>query len=324
MIDFRYHLVSIVSIFLALAVGIVLGAGPLQGDIGSTLTSEVTKLRTEKASLRSQLDGASKGIQSRDAFTQETNKPLLAGRLQGRSIAVIALPGADGAIVKTTENTLQQAGAKVTSTLTLKDAWTDPDPAKLSARKNLAQQLSGDVHVVTRAGPPDQLIDTVLAAAVLQKVPPGGAGQMPAAGTRVLDGLKGAGLISYGPDAPTKATGAVIIGAPVTNGNTAEALARATSSARLAGVVDNGSGGAVLASDVASDQASGQGNASSVVSAARKDPDIAKGLSTVDDAGAPIGQASIVLAMVEQYAGGSGQYGLAPDAKVTFPRLAPS
>ena len=29
-IDFRYHLVSVVSIFLALAVGIVLGAGPLQ------------------------------------------------------------------------------------------------------------------------------------------------------------------------------------------------------------------------------------------------------------------------------------------------------
>ena len=35
-IDFRYHLVSIVSIFLALAVGIVLGAGPLKEDLGNT------------------------------------------------------------------------------------------------------------------------------------------------------------------------------------------------------------------------------------------------------------------------------------------------
>ncbi len=42
MIDFRYHLVSIVSIFLALAVGIVLGAGPLQDQVGNTLTSEIT------------------------------------------------------------------------------------------------------------------------------------------------------------------------------------------------------------------------------------------------------------------------------------------
>lgn len=42
MIDFRYHLVSIISIFLALAVGIVLGAGPLQGNLGSQLTDQVS------------------------------------------------------------------------------------------------------------------------------------------------------------------------------------------------------------------------------------------------------------------------------------------
>ena len=40
MIDFRYHLVSIASIFMALAVGIVLGAGPLKEDIGNTLTAK--------------------------------------------------------------------------------------------------------------------------------------------------------------------------------------------------------------------------------------------------------------------------------------------
>ena len=57
-IDFRYHLVSIVSIFLALAVGIVLGAGPLKEDLGNTLTSEVKNLRADKADLRTELDQA--------------------------------------------------------------------------------------------------------------------------------------------------------------------------------------------------------------------------------------------------------------------------
>ena len=37
MIDFRYHIVSIVSIFMALAVGIVLGAGPLEGELVAML-----------------------------------------------------------------------------------------------------------------------------------------------------------------------------------------------------------------------------------------------------------------------------------------------
>ena len=33
MIDFRYHLVSLIAVFMALAVGVVLGAGPLQGTL---------------------------------------------------------------------------------------------------------------------------------------------------------------------------------------------------------------------------------------------------------------------------------------------------
>ena len=55
MIDFRYHVVSIVSIFLALAVGIVLGAGPLQGRLGDTLSKEVSGLRKDKTNLNNQL-----------------------------------------------------------------------------------------------------------------------------------------------------------------------------------------------------------------------------------------------------------------------------
>jgi hypothetical protein len=38
MIDFRYHLVSLVSVFIALAVGIVLGAGPLKDPISEGLS----------------------------------------------------------------------------------------------------------------------------------------------------------------------------------------------------------------------------------------------------------------------------------------------
>ena len=80
MIDFRYHLVSIVSIFMALAVGIVLGAGPLKEDIGNTLTSEVKNLRADKAALRSELDAAEKGTRARDEFTTASNRSLLADR----------------------------------------------------------------------------------------------------------------------------------------------------------------------------------------------------------------------------------------------------
>ena len=61
LIDFRYHLVSIVSIFMALAVGIVLGAGPLEGELGDTLNKEVAGLRQDKADLNSQLESGRRG-----------------------------------------------------------------------------------------------------------------------------------------------------------------------------------------------------------------------------------------------------------------------
>ena len=47
MIDFRYHIVSLISVFLALAVGIALGAGPLKETIGDTLTGQVEQLRAD-------------------------------------------------------------------------------------------------------------------------------------------------------------------------------------------------------------------------------------------------------------------------------------
>ena len=110
MIDFRYHLVSIVSIFLALAVGIVLGAGPLKEDIGNTLTSEVKNLRADKAALRSELDTAEKGTKARDEFTAASNRSLLADRLKDTTVTLVVLPGADPNLVKSTQGTLASAG----------------------------------------------------------------------------------------------------------------------------------------------------------------------------------------------------------------------
>ena len=93
MIDFRYHLVSIVSIFLALAVGIVLGAGPLKGELGDTLNKEVAGLRKDKADLNKQLQEANAGAEARDAYIAETNPIMLAGVLQDRRVALVVLPG---------------------------------------------------------------------------------------------------------------------------------------------------------------------------------------------------------------------------------------
>ena len=130
MIDFRYHLVSLVSVFLALAVGIVLGAGPLKGTIADTLSSSVDQLRAEAANLRTQRDTAQTAADNRDTFTTSVLPVLVGGQLPGDRIVLITLPGADNDAVKPLTQALTDAGATVTGQIDIKEAWTDPAKAK--------------------------------------------------------------------------------------------------------------------------------------------------------------------------------------------------
>ena len=310
MIDFRYHLVSIVSIFLALAVGIVLGAGPLKEDLGNTLTSEVKNLREDKATLRSQLDVAERGLKARDEFTTASNRSLLASRLMDTTVAVVVLPGADAALVKSTTETLTAAGAKVGSSIQVQDAWVDPD--KATFRASLGQQLASQVGVPLDAQ--GEVIDAVLARSVLTK-----AGTAPTGATAALEVMRTANLIKYSSDTVTPASVAVVVSGPVTGSDSATRTARATAWAQLSVAMDAASAGAVLVSASAAPDTT---DVASVVTTVRDDKDRSAVLSSVDDGEMPMGQASVVFGILEQEAGKAGQYGLASDATAAFPQLA--
>ena len=310
MIDFRYHLVSIVSIFLALAVGIVLGAGPLKEDLGNTLTSEVKNLREDKATLRTQLDLAEQGIAARDEFTTASNRSLLAGRLTDTTVAVVVLPGADAGLVKSTTETLTAAGAKIGSTIQVQDAWVDPD--KAAFRASLGQQLASQVGVPLDAQ--GDVIDTVLARSVLTK-----AGAAPTGAAAALEVMRTGDLIKYSADTVTPASVAVVVAGPVTGSDSQARTARATALAQLSGAIDAAGAGAVL---VGSSAAPVTTDVTSVVTTVRDDKDLSDVLSSVDDGELPMGQASVVFGILEQEAGKAGQYGLDSDATASFPQLA--
>ena len=310
MIDFRYHLVSIVSIFLALAVGIVLGAGPLKEDLGNTLTSEVKNLREDKATLRAQLDLAEQGIAARDEFTTASNRSLLAGRLTDTTVAVVVLPGADAGLVKSTTETLTAAGATIGSTIAVQDAWVDPD--KAAFRASLGQQLASQVGVPLDAQ--GEVIDTVLARSVLTK-----AGAAPTGTAAALEVMGTGDLITYSADTVTPSTVAVVVAGPVTGSDSEVRTARATALAQLSAAIDAAGAGAVL---VGSSAVLGTTDVASVVTTVRDDEDLADMLSSVDDGELPMGQASVVFGILEQEAGKAGQYGLASDASASFPQLA--
>jgi len=311
-IDFRYHLVSIVSIFMALAVGIVLGAGPLKGQIGDTLNQEVTQLRTDRATLRTDLEAARKAGTTRDELVKASRTRLVGGTLTDRTVALVILPGADADDVKGTSDMLAAAGAKVVSRTTVNDSWVPADDAATEAQRTLGTELRRSLGLTEEPAPGTSPLNDVLAAGLIAP----GAPEPSDAGKRALDRLVEEDLIDLDTADLVRANAAVLLAAPV-EGGTSEVRDRvAVRLAQLALATDRAGDGAVLASDVG---ITGFSGASSVVRAARGDARTSRELSTVDDVSTATGQVSVVWALAQQLADGVGQYGLGDGVSAGFP-----
>lgn len=144
MVDFRYHLVSLIAVFMALAIGIVLGAGPLQNSIGSALNDQVESLRTSRDEARVDAEEADRRSSAYQAGLESLTPELIAGTLDGQSVVLISLPGADENAVEEHRVNLAAAGAEVTGTIALSENFFSADRA--SYRSALANQLDSYVE----------------------------------------------------------------------------------------------------------------------------------------------------------------------------------
>jgi Copper transport outer membrane protein, MctB len=136
----RRLLVWLVVIVTALAAGIALGGGPLS-DVGST-PSEAAPAPTETTDPRvaARADFA-------DRFASTLAPQLYADRLQGQSVAVLTMPGADPEAVEQLIAEVAAAGGEVTGTFALKRALVDAGEKTLvdTLGTQVVEQLGDDV-----------------------------------------------------------------------------------------------------------------------------------------------------------------------------------
>jgi Copper transport outer membrane protein, MctB len=321
MIDFRYHLVSLVSVFLALAVGIVLGAGPLKGTIAESLTKNVDILRQEKEALHGELDTAQASLAHRDTFTTAVTPSLVSGQLAGRSVAVVSLPGADGDAVDPLVDAITTAGGQVTGRISLSGAWVDPNRAddRAKAVAGLVKELpAGTVPV---DGDPENQLAGLLSNALVS-TGAGLIGQKTTVSSAVLKSLRSADLIAIKGDVSGLAGSALVLAPPNPDGS--DQKAKPTPSKDVAqsaylGLVtalDTVGGGAVVTGPASA--ATGEG----LLAAIRQDDTAKSAVSTVDTGSTPMGVITAVLALREQLAGGSGAYGFVGGGTKPLPALA--
>ncbi|WP_129339706.1 copper transporter [Cellulomonas endophytica] len=307
MIDFRYHLVSLISVFLALAVGIALGAGPLEQTIGDSLTGQVDQLRVEKEELRAELDEQAAATSDLQAFAGAAGPRLVAGALEGRRVAVVALGEVDGERLAAIRAGLEAAGAGLTAQVTLTPAWTDPE------QRSYRQALAGTLVQYLRPAPAaDAGPAAELATALVQ-----GLTRPDVAGTDALaaDGRLLLELLSTG-DTPLLSLGepveapadAVVVVQPVapevateeegTAAPAAEATEAAVAIVRAAGT--DAEGGVL---------ADGPGGADSLTAAVLADGDLADDVTTVTGTEGVVGTTVLPLALAADIGGTVGHYG---------------
>jgi Copper transport outer membrane protein, MctB len=289
-ISFRYHLVSIAAVLLALAAGIALGAGPL--DDNSVLSGDE--------------DGGPSGADPAIArfesgYAARTSGALLKDVLKGRSVVVLTLPGARADETEGIRADIEKAGADVTGEVQLTGKLVDP--ANRQFAEGVAQQSASDVEGVTEAGESYDRIGAALGRSVLGD----GGKNLDTTATTISSAFDEGKLLTYAAKPERFADLAVVVSGPGRAGDAGSV------SAQLAKAIDGSGGGAVLAGPSTSSQDGG-------VLAALRDSDAASQVSTVDVTDTAAGRVVVSLALAREAKGQSGSWGTARSADGAVPR----
>lgn len=307
MIDFRYHLVSIIAIFFALAVGIVLGAGPLKESVDQTLTDQTDALRDENQNLHDQIRDAEADAEYQEEFLAGVTPSLVGDLLRGENVAVIAMPGADEEIVDAIRAALQESGATADLYVRIEPSWTDPDSE--ATLDTLATELVSSGTELSEDADGYQRGATVLADALLAEPTTAGSSRETIDAAAVT-AFEESGLIKLEQDASTAPTLAVTVSGQVSGDDVDARLDRLVT---LNEQFDAASGGVVSAGPPSAAGDSG------LLTAIRSDGDVAKNVSTIDTADLPSGQLAVIFALDEQRKGGVGHYGTVGETDAAVP-----
>ena len=125
MFDFRYHALSLVAVFLALGIGILLGV-----TIGDSLVSQADRgLRQDLADdvrqARRERDEARRGLEGRDRLIEGAFPRLVGGELDGRRVALVTSGGGlPEGVESGVREAVEVAGGRVDSVSTFDDLGT--------------------------------------------------------------------------------------------------------------------------------------------------------------------------------------------------------
>ena len=337
MIDFRYHLVSIVAVFLALAVGIVLGSTELRGVAISALDRTSSSLSNKLDAANNENSALQQQVQGDHQFAAAAEPVLLKNLLAGKRVVIITTPGASTTLVNGLKTGLDTAGATVSGQVALSSKFADTSASNLSLLDQLTERVA-PASLTLVNGSPQQQAAQVLASALVSA----GSGSSKDNSTSSGSSSKSGSGTSSG-NSPVSSQNAQTILSSYSAGQFITVSGQPSSGATLAVIVTPNSIPAGGNSDPANQAvvalaqefgtssdatvvagpsaASGPGSAISAV----RSSGAANDASTVDNADTTVGQIVAVQALEQQMNGKKpGSFGTQSDANSAGPSPAPT
>ncbi len=314
MISLRQHALSLAAVFLALAVGVVLGSGFLSDTLLSSLRDEKRDLHTQISGLNDQKNVLNEKLSAANNFDTQLVGRIVHDALGGKSVVVFRTPDAKDDDVAAVSTFIGQAGGAVTGTVSLTQEFVEANSAeKLQTVVNSSilpagQQLS--TKLVDQGSQAGDLMGIALLINANPAVPPVDQPQRDA----VLAALRETGFITYQPNDHMGAANAALV---VTGGSLPQdAGNQGVSVARFAAALAPHGSGAVLAGR------DGSATGGAAVAVTRADAQMNSAVSTVDDVDTAPGRITAVLGLHDLINGGhAGQYGTGHGAtSITVPQ----
>lgn len=315
MINLRYHIVSIVAVFLALAVGVVMGSTVIARSELDLLHNRQNDLEKRSSDANKRNAELKKENDALTKFQDEAESPLLAGDLVGVAVVLVGVRGIEQGPADALRRQLANAGAQSQGTIWLTRKLrldNNGDVQSLAAALGIAAGSAAETRTQ--------------ALSILADVIGGRTGDLSA-----LAALRDAGFVEIEPPAATAATTTttaagqptapasasdtrVVVmsgaGAEMSDDEVAIPLVRA-----LAGIKPG-----VIAVEAGTDQPGGR---EVFVGPLRRDRQLTPTVSTVDDLEAFAGRAAVIVLLRQPVTAPAGQYGVGPQAQRELPATAP-
>jgi len=304
LIDFRYHVVSIIAVFLALALGLFVGSTSLQDAVVHTINSKADRVSHQNDALRAQVSTLRDDVKNGQNFDKALLPYAVTGRLSGQLVAVVSAPGTSDSLRKQVLATLDDAGATVSADVRLQDTLVNP------SQDGFLTALTQRVTIPGHDEPPDATGAQRAASqlATVLGVRPSVHGVAPTTIDTVLSAYTTGKLVSINSKDGSVRPGTlalVLTGPPPPP--TADPKSVQAQQDFVLGLLrdlDHTALGAVLAAPTPP-----QGAAGDMTAAAADAGDLTKQASTVTGADTPAGLIATVFALAGQVDGVGGRYG---------------